>query len=68
MASALKKKLFHAAKRLGLFRAARWATRNDLRILCYHGTSLAGESAFRPGLFIEPESFAQRLRALKEKP
>lgn len=50
---------------LGLFRLARWLTRDRLKILCYHGFALADEAQFRPKLFITRERFAQRLQTLR---
>ncbi|HEX8873310.1 MAG TPA: polysaccharide deacetylase family protein, partial [Nitrosospira sp.] len=48
----------------GLFHVARWLTRNHLKILCYHGFTLADEAEFRPKLFIRPEQFEKRLTAI----
>jgi peptidoglycan/xylan/chitin deacetylase (PgdA/CDA1 family) len=64
IARTLKLALLHASKRLGLFRFARSWSAESLRILCYHGFALAGESRFRPKLFLEPETFARRLDTL----
>lgn len=50
---------------IGLFRLARWLTRNRLKILCYHGFELDDEAAFRPKLFIKAEKFEQRLDAIE---
>src|SRR5438128_2260813 len=66
MASVLKTALYTLSRQLGLFHLARHATRNQLRILCYHGSSLRDESRFRPELFIEPATFDARLRFLRE--
>lgn len=49
----------------GLFRLAGWLTRDRLKILCYHGFALDDEMAFRPKLFIRPETFAARLETLR---
>ncbi len=51
---------------LGLFYLSRYVTRRALRILCYHGFSLADEHLFRPSLFITPETFARRLEFLQK--
>ena len=56
--------LLKTSRRLGLFKAARRATRQSLRILCYHGFATDDALTFRPGLFISPETFERRLRAL----
>jgi peptidoglycan/xylan/chitin deacetylase (PgdA/CDA1 family) len=49
---------------LGVFALARQLTRGQLRILCYHGFSVADEHRFRPGLFIEPRELERRLAHL----
>ncbi len=54
------------ARAVGGFRLARWLTRHQLRILCYHGAAIAGEDAFRGGLFISPERFRRRLNFLAQ--
>ena len=51
-------------KWIGLFRLARLLTRRGLRILCYHGFSFSDESAFRPKLFMRPETFQIRMQFL----
>lgn len=61
----LKLFLLFMCKMVGLFHFAQWATRNRLRILCYHGFALEDETAFRPKLFIQPAQFEQRLAAIK---
>lgn len=50
---------------LGLFRLACWVTGRRLRILCYHGFSVMGESAFRPKMFMTGERFERRLEILR---
>ena len=57
----------YLARLLGLFALARWLTRSDLRILCYHGASLVDEHEYQPGLFITAATFRQRLRLLAAK-
>lgn len=42
-----------------------WRT-DRLTILCYHGISVADEHEWLPGLFISPQLFEQRLRALRD--
>jgi peptidoglycan/xylan/chitin deacetylase (PgdA/CDA1 family) len=56
--------VYELSKRLGLFHLARWVTRRELRILCYHGFSLADEDAFRAKLFIRSATFARRMQYL----
>lgn len=58
--------MLRVARSLGAFNAARWLTRKDLRILCYHGAALNDEHEFRGGLFISPGVFRQRLRYLAQ--
>jgi peptidoglycan/xylan/chitin deacetylase (PgdA/CDA1 family) len=65
--SAIKRAVLHGSKRAGLFALAERATGRSLRILCYHGTSLAEEHSFRPKLFMAPETFERRLRMLAER-
>ncbi|GAC1337923.1 MAG: hypothetical protein NVSMB23_05030 [Myxococcales bacterium] len=62
-----KMAVLQASKWAGLFELSRYLTRNDLRILCYHGTALRDEAAFRPMLFIEPHVFEQRLEYLRSR-
>ena len=38
-----------------------------MRILCYHGFSVADEHEFRPQLFISPDTFRRRLRHLSAR-
>jgi peptidoglycan/xylan/chitin deacetylase (PgdA/CDA1 family) len=54
-----------AAKYSGLFRLARLITRDNLRILCYHGFAVEDEHLFRPGMFVTPSTFTNRLNHLK---
>lgn len=50
------------ARALGLFRLCRRLTRQQLRILCYHGVWLGGEPPYRDNcLFMERERFARRM-------
>lgn len=62
----LKTFILLTARRFGVFALARWITRRELRILCYHGAAVAGEQAFRGGLFISPARFRQRLDFLAQ--
>ena len=61
----LKLLLLFACRSVGLYRLARWHTRNRLKILCYHGFQLTDEAQFRPKLFISGERFERRLRAIR---
>lgn len=53
------------ARLCGAFSLARWLTRRDLRILCYHGAALSDEHQFRGGLFMAQETFARRMQFLR---
>lgn len=59
--------LLKALKAVGAFRVARWLTRSQLRILCYHGFSSGDESRFSPFMYIRPERFENRLRLLRDR-
>lgn len=59
--------VYSVARTLGLFRVARHLTRDGMRILCYHGFTLADEDRFVPGLFIDPGEFERRLRYLASR-
>jgi peptidoglycan/xylan/chitin deacetylase (PgdA/CDA1 family) len=61
MMSRLRPTVLHLSKRLGLFRLARRLTRNSLRILGYHGFSMADEGLFRKRLFMDPRAFRERM-------
>lgn len=60
----VKRGVYHAARWLGLFHLARRLTARELRILCYHGFSLEGESTFYPRLFMDPDTFEDRMQLL----
>ncbi len=57
--------LLYVAKFAGLFEICNFANRRALRILCYHGFSLAEEHEFRPKLLMDPRVFERRLAWLK---
>ncbi len=63
----IKRAILQTGRRLGLFGIARRLTRRKLRILCYHGFSLADEHEFRPGVFLRPSTFRRRLAYLAER-
>lgn len=56
----------YVCKYLGLFKLARFATRKQFRILCYHGFAFSDEYLFRPKLFMRPETLAKRLAYIAE--
>lgn len=60
----MKLVVLQIAKRLGLFYLTRWLTASGLRVLCYHGFELSDEAAFRPKLFMKPQTFQRRMAAL----
>lgn len=59
-----KRLLFYIARALGAFRVARYLTRRQLRILCYHGFSVGNEFLRLPGMFMRAETFARRMAIL----
>jgi len=61
----LKHALLTASKLVGLFRLAGYLTGGGLRILCFHGVSLADEHRFRPKLFMQADTFEGRLALLQ---
>ncbi|MBN8279294.1 MAG: polysaccharide deacetylase family protein [Gammaproteobacteria bacterium] len=61
MQRAIRLAILHAARLCGLFALARYLTRGKLRILAYHGGSLADEHGFRPVLFMTAGTFRQRM-------
>ena len=63
----IKNSIFTISKYLGLFAISRRLLRNKLRVLCYHGFAMVDEHENVPGLFIEPQIFADRLLYLKKK-
>src|SRR5215203_3424617 len=54
-----------ALRALGGFEVARRLTARRLRILCYHGFSVADEHRFRPGMWIRGDTFERRIAFLK---
>ncbi len=64
----LKQSLYAGVRAAGLFRLSRLLTRDALRIVCWHGTSLAEEHRVFPGLFLSPDDLERRLLALHRYP
>lgn len=62
----LKLSLLWLAKHLGGFRLAQRLTADKLRILCYHGVWVGDRPRMGEKLFMEPETFRQRLLLLKK--
>jgi peptidoglycan/xylan/chitin deacetylase (PgdA/CDA1 family) len=63
----LKRFFLHVCKLLGLFRLSDHLMRRGLRILCYHGFSMADESVFSRRTFIDSDTFEERMAFLKKK-
>lgn len=57
----MKERILRMARRAGAFALAGRFTAKRARILCYHGFSLHDEAAFKPKLFMRPETFRARL-------
>jgi peptidoglycan/xylan/chitin deacetylase (PgdA/CDA1 family) len=51
-------------KATGVFALCRALTGNELRILCYHGISMADEEQWFPGLFMKPEVLRKRFELM----
>ena len=64
----LKQSLYAGARAAGLFGLSRLLTRDALRIVCWHGTSLAEEHRVFPGMFVSPDDLERRLLALHRYP
>lgn len=67
MLKQLKQGLLYAARGTGaldVMRESRWRRRR-LLILGYHGVSLDDEHEWNPPLYLSPETFAARMRALR---
>jgi peptidoglycan/xylan/chitin deacetylase (PgdA/CDA1 family) len=62
----LKLAVLYVFKMTGIFFICRRATRNGLRILCYHGT-IDREEYVKPKLFMQARKFEQRMRFLRKK-
>jgi peptidoglycan/xylan/chitin deacetylase (PgdA/CDA1 family) len=67
MMSRLKRLLFHCIRLVGGFAIAQRITRNQLRILCYHGFSISDEHELAPYVFMRTKTFAQRMRILHKR-
>lgn len=60
----MKSFILSAARQLGLFEAASWLTRDQVRILAYHGIWFR-DGHFGNHLFMSPEKFRARISWLK---
>ena len=65
MKGGLQKAALLGLKYTGCFWLARRLTGNGLRILCYHGISVADEHEFRGRLFMRLETFKARMEQLR---
>lgn len=63
----MKRAFLHIAKSVGLFALLRRLTRDQARILCYHGGNVGDEHRYNPKLFCTPEQLRQRLEWLRAK-
>ena len=61
----MKTVLYQLLKWLGVFWLARRLTRDQARILCYHGFSYRDEHLFSAPLFMRTEVFAERLALIE---
>lgn len=61
MKKGIKIAVLRLVRAMGIFTAARMLTRNEARILCYHGFSYRDEHEFAPQLFMQPSTFRNRL-------
>jgi peptidoglycan/xylan/chitin deacetylase (PgdA/CDA1 family) len=52
---------------IGIFALARYVTRRQLRILCYHGFSIGAEHEIDPTMFMRARTFEARLRILRRR-
>ena len=62
----LKLGILGLAKHLGAFWLAQKLTSDQLRILCYHGVWIGDRPRMGEKLFMEPETFRQRMLVLKQ--
>lgn len=67
MMGRVKRLFFHCIRLIGGFVLAQRLTRNQLRILCYHGFSISDEHELAPYVFMRPETFARRMRILRKR-
>jgi peptidoglycan/xylan/chitin deacetylase (PgdA/CDA1 family) len=59
--------VLYCLRAVGGFTLARYLTRNQLRVLCYHGFSVGDEHRFAPMMFMRAETFERRMQILKER-
>lgn len=66
MKTAIKCTIYYLAKALGLLRLASTFTKNQYRILCYHGGSLFDEHVYMPTMFISNERLKRHLQLIEK--
>lgn len=54
------------ARATGLFALSRWLTRNELRILCYHGIWIGPAPHYGDCLFMAPSTFSARMKLIAD--
>lgn len=59
--------LLYFLRAMGVFSLARYLTRNQLRILCYHGFSVGDEHEVAPVMFMRAQTFERRMQILKKR-
>jgi peptidoglycan/xylan/chitin deacetylase (PgdA/CDA1 family) len=64
---AVRALVLQLARSLGAFAAAKFITRKQLRILCYHGFSLGDEYQVAPGMFMRAATFDRRMAILRKR-
>lgn len=63
----LRRALFYSLRLFGGFAVAQRLTRGQLRILCYHGFSIADEHLLAPYVFMRTQTFERRMRILRAR-
>jgi len=61
----MKTTVLKLARAFGLFAVSRWLTRDQLRILCYHGIWIGPQPHYGDCLFMDAETFAARMQHIK---
>lgn len=57
----------YVLRAVGIFVLAKYLTRKQLRILCYHSFSVGDEHEVDPVMFMRAQTFEQRMRILKKR-
>lgn len=56
----------YCLRAIGLFAIAKYLTRKQLRILCYHSFSIGDEHGLDPVMFIRAQTFERRMQLLRK--